>query len=53
MTFSARPDVFTVHAASLDDPSRYKPQAVTYAVRGHAWDLIDPELMKFETMPPM
>ena len=53
MTFSAMPDVFTVHAASLDDPGRYKPQAVTYAVRGHAWDHLDPALPKFDRMPPM
>ena len=53
MTFSAMPDVFTVHAASLDDPGRYKPQAVTYAVLGHAWDHLDPALPKFDRMPPM
>ena len=53
MTFAAMPDVFTVHAASLDDPGRYRPQAVTYGVRGHAWDFLDPALPKFERMPPM
>jgi hypothetical protein len=53
MTFAAMPDVFTVHAASLDDPSRYTPQAVTYAVSGHAWDRLDPALPKFDRMPPM
>lgn len=53
MTFAAMPDVFTVHAASLDDPSRYAPQAVTYTVRGHAWDSLDPALAKFAKMPPM
>jgi hypothetical protein len=52
MTFGAMPDLFTVHAASLDDPSRYKPQAVTYAMRGYAWDQIDPALAKFDKMPP-
>jgi len=52
MTFSAQPDVFTVHAASLDDPSRYRPQAVTYAVRGWEWDGLDPALPKFDAMPP-
>ncbi|QFZ86564.1 aldehyde-activating protein [Variovorax paradoxus] len=52
MTFAAMPGVFTVHAASLDDPGRYRPQAVTYAVRGHAWDFLDPALPKFERMPP-
>ena len=30
LTFAAMPQLFTVHAASLDDPSRYKPQMVTY-----------------------
>jgi hypothetical protein len=52
MIFSAMPDVFTVHAASLDDPSRYKPQMVTYSVRGYAWDRLDQALPKFEKMPP-
>jgi hypothetical protein len=40
------------HAASLDDASRYAPQVVTYGVRGHAWDHVDPALPKFEKMPP-
>jgi hypothetical protein len=52
LTFVAMPDIFTVHAASLDDPDRYRPQVVTYAVRGHAWDHIDPGLPKFDRMPP-
>jgi hypothetical protein len=53
MTFSAMPEFFTVHAASLDDPSRYKPQMTTYRMRGHAWDHVDPALPQFEKMPPM
>ena len=52
LTFAAMPDLFTVHAASLDDPSRYKPQMVFYGVRGHDWDHIDPALPKFDRMPP-
>lgn len=52
LTFAAMPDLFTVHAASLDDPGRYKPQAVTYGVRGHAWDHLDMALPKFDRMPP-
>jgi hypothetical protein len=52
LTFSKMPDFFSVHAASLDDPSRFQPRAVMYAVRGHAWDDIDPALTKFEKMPP-
>jgi hypothetical protein len=53
MTFAAMPDIFTIRAASLDDPGRYRPQLVSYTVRGHAWDHLDPELPKFERMPPM
>ena len=52
MTFAAMPSVFTVHAASLDEPARYRPQALTYAVRGHAWDAVDPALPAFDRMPP-
>lgn len=52
LTFPAMPDLFTVHAASLDDPGLYQPQFVTYALRGHAWDRVDPALQRFEKMPP-
>lgn len=52
LTFSKMPDVFTIHAASLDDPSRYQPAAVTYTLRGHAWDEVAQGLVKFEKMPP-
>lgn len=51
LTFAAMPDLFTIHAASLDDPSRFAPQAVTYASRGYVWDHLDPAVPKFETMP--
>jgi hypothetical protein len=50
LTFTAMPDLFSVHASSLDDPGRFKPQALTYNVRGHGWDAIDPSLPKFERM---
>jgi hypothetical protein len=53
LTFAAMPELFTVHAASLDDPAQYKPQAVTYATRGYLWDPLDPAVPKFNTMPPM
>jgi hypothetical protein len=52
LTFSLMPDLMAVHAASLDDPARFKPQAVTYSMRGHAWDFMDPSLQKYEKMPP-
>jgi hypothetical protein len=53
LTFKAMPELFTVHAGSLDDPGRYKPQLVTYVLRGHDWDHVDPALTKFDKMPPM
>ncbi len=52
LTFAAMPDLFTVHAASLDDAGRFAPQVVTYAARGPAWDHLDPALPTFATMPP-
>ena len=52
VTFKPNPEFMAVHAASLDDPGRFKPQAVTYAMRGHAWDKLDPSLTRFEKMPP-
>jgi hypothetical protein len=53
LTFKAMPDLFTIHAASLDDPGQYEPQMVTYTVRGHAWDRLDLAVPKFEKMPSM
>ncbi|WP_293863357.1 GFA family protein [uncultured Alsobacter sp.] len=52
LTFSAMPDLFTIHAASLDEPSRFRPQVITYTGRGQPWDRIDPSLPSFERMPP-
>ncbi|MED5620418.1 hypothetical protein [Ideonella sp. BN130291] len=45
------PGLIAVPAASLDDPSRFVPQALTYRVRGWAWDPIDPSLQTFARMP--
>jgi hypothetical protein len=52
LTSAEMPDLFSVHAASLDDPGRYQPQAVTYHTRGHTWDFLDPALPKFDEMAP-
>lgn len=51
LTFAAGPDLIAIHATSLDDPGRFNPKLVTYAVRGHAWDRLDPSLQQFEQMP--
>ncbi len=52
LTQAGMPQLFAVHAASLDDPDRYKPQLVTYTVRALPWDNVDPALPKFDKMPP-
>lgn len=52
LTFAAMPDLIAIHAASLDDPSRFAPKTVTYAIRAYAWDVLDPALQKFDRMPP-
>ncbi|WP_341703464.1 GFA family protein [Ferrovibrio sp.] len=52
LSFAAMPDLFTIHVASLDDPARFQPQVVTYTLRGHAWDSLDPALARFDRMPP-
>lgn len=52
LTFVAMPDLIAFHATSLDDPGMFRPQALTYAVRGHAWDAMDASVQAFERMPP-
>ena len=51
LTFSLAPDMIAVPAGSLDDPGRFRAQAVTYGVRGHAWDMLDPALPTYQRMP--
>jgi hypothetical protein len=51
LTFAVRPDMIAIHATGLDEPGQFNPQAVTYTVRGHAWDTLDSALQKFERMP--
>jgi len=51
LTFSDMPAAFTIHAGSLDDPSRYRPQVTTFASRAQAWDRVDAALPSFQRMP--
>ena len=51
LTFAAMPELLAVHATSLDEPSLFMPQMVTYTIRGHTWDTIDPALASFQRMP--
>lgn len=52
LTFAAMPELFTIHAGSLDTPDLFQPSLVTYNVRALDWDSVDPQLAKFEKMPP-
>lgn len=51
LMLAAMPELIAVHAASLDDPGQFNPQVVTYSIRGHAWDRLDPALQSFERLP--
>lgn len=48
----AAPQFVFIHVASLDEPSRFTPQAVMFTSSACDWDLVDSELPKFEKMPP-
>jgi hypothetical protein len=50
---AANPGIAVVMAGSLDDPSLFSPQAVMFTSRGHAWDYLNPNLPKFEKLPPL
>jgi hypothetical protein len=52
ITFPDHPDTFAVRAGSLDDPTRYKPQIVTWTLAANAWDHVDPDIPKFDKLPP-
>lgn len=52
VTFEANPDMIAIHTSSLDDAAGFAPTFVTYGVRGHVWDPLDPALQVFERMPP-
>jgi len=52
LTFPDMAEIFIPTAASLDDPSRYRPQIVTWTSAGYAWDHLDPAIPRFDKMPP-
>ncbi|MDB5657766.1 MAG: aldehyde-activating protein [Cypionkella sp.] len=51
VTFPAAPNLIAIHPGSLDDPSPFAPQFVTYNMRGQVWDTLPPTLTTFEKMP--
>ena len=46
------PELVTVSALSLDDPSIFQPQMNVYAASALHWDMIDRNLPTFDHMPP-
>ncbi len=49
---AARPDMMGIKAASLDDPSWFKPAMDIYTASAQPWDYMNPELPKVPQMPP-
>jgi hypothetical protein len=41
---SGHPDIMLFAAASLDDPTRFKPEKVVWSVSRQPWDYTDPDL---------
>jgi hypothetical protein len=50
--FAVNPGVAIITAGSLDNPGVFKPQAVLYASQEHARDHSNPELPRFDKLPP-
>lgn len=48
---SAMPGMIFVRASILDDPDVAKPSMIVYASRAPIWDVMDPALPSFATMP--
>jgi len=49
---SGFPGMVTVMASSLDDPNKFQPGFIVYAMRARPWDRVDPALQHFPKMPP-
>jgi hypothetical protein len=45
----ARPDVLLIQAASLDDPSSFRPQANLWTRNAAPWERLDPSIPAFAT----
>lgn len=52
-TVTDRPDIYLVYAASLDDPSWFRPEMDIYTSSALPWDCMDPAIPKFELLPPL
>jgi hypothetical protein len=45
------PDLVTIRAGSLDDPSAFRPAQHVFAASAQPWDFLDPRLPKFDRLP--
>ncbi len=50
---SANPDIVGLKAASLDDPSWFRPTVDIYTDSAQPWDVMNPDLPKVPKMPQM
>ena len=50
---SANPDIVGLKAASLDDPSWFRPTVDMYTDSAQPWDVMNPDLPKVPKMPQM
>jgi hypothetical protein len=50
---SSASGMMAIKAASLDDPSWFKPMADIWTASAQPWDYMNPELMKFSKEPQM
>ncbi len=46
-------DLLSITAASLDDPSWFRPTMDCYTASAQAWDYMNPDLPKFAQSPPV
>jgi hypothetical protein len=46
-TTSARPTLVSIRAASLDDPSWFRPAADVWTASAQPWDVMDPNVPRF------
>lgn len=45
--------ILSIKAGSLDDPSWFRPMANLWVASAQPWTVMDPELPRFEQMPPL
>ena len=49
---STRPDIVGLRVGTLDDPSRFRPEAHIFTKSAQPWDHLDPALPKYPGYPP-